>query len=111
MAALSTALIALNTILHLHVSEQVSDLEVKFSSKNKTDAATEKILKNEIVLIREEIKENQKSLEKKIETSDDGIEKKLDGSLQNFKDETRKELKANLESTNSEISKSANQRI
>jgi hypothetical protein len=109
MAVLSTALIALNIILYYNVSKQVSKLRVMILSKNETDTTAEKILKNEIVLIREEIKENLKSLENKIETSVNGIEKKLDGSLQNFKNETRKELVGNLKGTTSEISESANQ--
>ncbi len=55
-------------------------------------------MNSENVLLREEIKENLKSLEKKIQNS-----------LQNFKLETKNELVGNLESTNREISKSVNQ--
>jgi hypothetical protein len=105
MAALLTALIAFNIALY----KRVSELSVMTPSENKTDTPAEKILNSENVLLREEIKENLKSLEKKIETSVHGIERKLDGSLQNFKLETKNELVGNHESTNREISKSVNQ--
>jgi hypothetical protein len=56
--------------LDLNVSKQVSDLEVLFSSENKTETPAEKNFIRENVLTREEIKENLK----KIQTSVHGID-------------------------------------